>query len=247
VREKVDVRLADLGSDKGMPGARVPLERNPALGLRGLRFLFAHPELLRTQVRAVLQAAADGPLRLLLPMVSGPDDVRTIRDLVWDCHEELRREGRRHDPDLAVGAMIETPAAALLAPEILDESDFVSVGTNDLTMYMLAIDRDSAHLAAAYDPFHPAFLRALRGIVDAGRTAGKPVSICGEIASDPTWTGILVGLGVVRLSMAPQWILPIGTVVAELDGGAWEHTVAELLTLRSPDDVRRRVRERLPG
>ncbi len=243
VREPVDIRLPDLGSDKHLPGTRVPSERNPALGLRGLRFLFAHPEMLRTQIRAILQASADGPLRLLLPMVSGPDDVRRVRDLVGKCHEELRREGRRHNPDLPVGSMIETPAAAVLARSVANEADFVSIGTNDLTMYLLAVDRDGSHHSAHYDPFHPAFLRTLRDVVEAGRDAGTPVSICGVIAADPTWTGLLVGLGVDRLSMAPQWILPIGLVVATLDAAAWQKAAAEILALPAADEIRRRVRE----
>jgi phosphotransferase system enzyme I (PtsI) len=181
-----------------------------------------------------------------MPMVSGPEDVRRVRELVAECHEELRREGRRHNPDLRVGAMIETPAAAVLARGIVEEADFVSIGTNDLTMYLLAVDRDGSHLSAHYDPFHPAFLRTLKSIVDEGLAAEKPVSICGEIASDPTWTGLLVGLGVNRLSVAPPWILPIGQVVAELDGIAWESTAAEVLALGTAEAIRRRVRECVP-
>ena len=245
VQEPVDIRLPDLGSDKHLPGMRLPAERNPALGLRGLRLLFAHPDLLRVHVRAILQASADGPVRMLVPMVSSAEDVRRIRALVEECHEELRRAGRRHDPDLQVGAMIESPAAAVLAREILEESDFVSVGTNDLTMYMLAVDRDGAHLAAHYDPFHPAFLRTLRGIAEAGRSASKPISVCGEIASDPTWTGLLLGFGFERLSMAPQWILPIGQVVASTDVSGWEQIALRILQMGSPDEIRRQVRELL--
>ncbi len=245
VHEPVDIRLPDLGSDKHLPGLRLPSERNPALGLRALRLLFAHPDMLRSQVRAILQASADGPVRLLLPMVMSAEDVRRVRALVEDCHEELRRQGRRHDPDLKVGAMIESPAAAMLAPEIAAEADFVSVGTNDLTMYMLAVDRDAAHLAAHYDPYHPAFLRTLREIVTAARAAGKPVSVCGEIASDPTWTGLLLGLGVERLSMSPQWILPIGRVVAATDAAEWRRIAEDALRMASAEAIRRRVREQL--
>jgi phosphotransferase system enzyme I (PtsI) len=245
VQEPIDVRLPDLGSDKHLPGVRLLAERNPALGLRGLRLLFAHADLLRAQVRAVLRASADGPLRLLLPLVSSAEDVRRVRALVEECHEELRRAGQRHDPDLPVGAMIETPAAAMLARDIAEEADFVSVGTNDLTMYVLAVDRDGPHLAAHYDPFHPALLRTLVEIVRAGREAGKAVSVCGEIASDPTWTGLLLGFGIERLSMAPQWILPIGQVVAAVDVRAWEGVAADVLALPSAEATRRRVRDAL--
>ena len=245
VLEPVDIRLPDLGSDKHLPGLRLPTERNPALGLRALRLLFAQPDMLRTQVRAILQASADGPIRLLLPMVSAAEEVRRVRELVQKCHEELRREGRRHDPDLRVGAMIESPAAAVMAAEIAAEADFLSVGTNDLTMYLLAVDRDASHLAAHYDPFHPAFLRTLASVVDAGRAALKQVSVCGEIASDPTWTGLLLGLGLERLSMAPQWILPIGRVVAATDTRVWAGVAADVLRMRTGDEIRRHVREQL--
>ncbi|MGH2570658.1 MAG: putative PEP-binding protein, partial [bacterium] len=124
-RDPVDIRLLDVGSDKHLPGIRTPSERNPALGLRSLRFLLANPELLRTQVRAILQAAADGPLRAMIPMVSGVEDILHVREVVAASHEELRREGLRHNPDLPVGAMIEHPAGVLMAAEILREADFV--------------------------------------------------------------------------------------------------------------------------
>jgi phosphoenolpyruvate-protein kinase (PTS system EI component) len=208
-----------------------------------MRFLFENPGLLRTQVRAVQQAAADGPARLLLPMVNGPDDVRRVREVVAECHEELRREGIRHEPDLAIGSMIESPAGLLLAREILAESDFLSAGTNDLTMYLLAADRDAQHLAAYYDPFHPAVIRSLRSLADLARAERKPFSVCGEISGDPTFTGCLVGLGVERLSMSPQWVLPVGNVLASLDAGRWRQLGDELITLGSAEEVRRRVRE----
>ncbi|MEZ5063153.1 MAG: phosphoenolpyruvate--protein phosphotransferase [bacterium] len=239
----IDFRLLDLGSDKHLPGARLPSEPNPALGLRSLRLLFENPRILHTQVRAVLQAAADGPARLLLPMVSDPSDVRRVREVVQECHEELRREGLRHDPDLSVGAMIEHPAGVWMAPEILREADFVSVGTNDLTMYILSADREAAHLAGWYDPFHPAVLRALHRIAQAGAEAGKNVSICGEIAADPTMTGLLIGLGYTRLSMQPQWIVPVGSRLGQIDTREWKARVEELLQVDSGPEIRRRVRE----
>jgi phosphotransferase system enzyme I (PtsI) len=242
VQEPVDIRLLDLGSDRRLPGVEQPAERNPALGLRSLRFLFENPAILRTQVRAVLQAAADGPVRLLLPMVCGPADVRRVRELVGECHEQLRREGLRHEPDLPVGAMIENPGGALLAEEILEEADFLSVGSNDLTMYLLAVDREAPHLAEYYDPFHPAVLRTLRRLADLCRARQKQLSLCGEIAGDPTLTALLVGLGYERFSMNPQWIVPVGRVLSSVDAGAWGALVGELLALGSAEEIRRQVR-----
>jgi phosphotransferase system enzyme I (PtsI) len=243
VDDPVDVRLLDLGSDKHLPSLELPAERNPALGLRSLRLLFSQPEILRTQVRAVLQASAEGPLRLLLPMVSGAEEVRRIRELVSACHEELRREGIRHDPDLPIGAMIESPSGVVLAEEILDVSDFVSVGTNDLMMYMLAVDREASHLAAYFDPFHPSVIRTLHRLAAMASAAGKPLSVCGELAGDPTMTGLLVGLGVQRLSMSPQWIVPVGHVLADVDLGRWRSVAGELIRLGTAEEIRKTVRE----
>jgi phosphotransferase system enzyme I (PtsI) len=242
-RDPVDIRLLDLGSDKHLPGTRAPSERNPALGLRSLRFLFANPEILRIQIRAVLQAAADGPVRLLLPMVASVADLRRVRETVAECHEDLRREGLRHDPDLSVGAMIEHPAGFFMAAEIIEEADFVSIGTNDLTMYLLAVDRDAAHLAGYYDPLHPAVIRALREISAIAAVQGKQLSVCGEIASDPSLTGLLLGLGLRYLSMAPQWILPVGMGLASIDAGAWRELIDEAVRLSTTEEIRKKVRE----
>lgn len=243
VREPVDIRLLDLGSDKHLPGARWPHESNPALGLRSLRFLFQHPEMLKVQLRAIYQAGADGRVRALLPMVAGPQDLARVREVAAECHEELRREGIRHDPDIAIGAMIEHPAAVVMAPEIFQSADFVSVGTNDLTMYVLAADRDASHLAPWYDACHPAIVRILRDLARQGQAAGKPLSICGEIAADPTFTGLLVGLGVERLSMAPQWILPVGHVVSAMEAAAWKEVANLAAAQSSAEEVRRTVRD----
>ncbi len=242
-RDPVDIRLLDLGSDKHLPGTHTPSERNPALGLRSLRFLFANPEILRTQIRAVLQAAADGPARLLLPMVGSVSEVRRIREFVSECHGDLRREGTRHDADLPIGAMIEHPAGLYLAPEIFSEVDFASVGSNDLTMYVLAADRDEAHLAGSYDPLHPAILRALRPLIRHADEAGIQISICGEIAADPLMTGLLLGIGFRNLSMSPQWILPVGLTLPSLDVGEWKTLVDEVIELKTQTEVRRRIRE----
>lgn len=242
VSEPVDIRLLDLGSDKHLPSLAGPRETNPALGLRAMRFLFAHPEILRTQLRAILKAGADGPVRILLPMVSGAHEIARVRELASECHEELRRDGIRHAPDLPVGAMIEHPAGVMLAREIFEEADFISVGTNDLTMYLLAVDRDAAHLASYYEPCHPVVLRALKDLATIGREMGRTVSVCGELASDPSLTGLLLGLGIERLSMNPQWIVPVGQILGSLDAVEWTEIASEAASLASPEAVRGRLR-----
>jgi phosphotransferase system enzyme I (PtsI) len=242
-KDPIDVRLLDVGSEKHLHGTPSLDEANPALGLRSMRFLFANRPILETQVRAILQAAAEGPLRLLLPMVTDPDDVWRVREVVSRAHEALRAEGVRHNPDLAVGAMIEHPAGVTMADEICREADFVSVGTNDLTMYLLAVDRDAPHLADYYDPLHPAVIRVLRDLVHIAERQGKPLSVCGEMAGDPSLTGFLVGLGVTRLSMAPQWILPVGLMLASIDSLAWSTLAERAARASTAAQVRKLLRE----
>jgi phosphotransferase system enzyme I (PtsI) len=242
-KDPVDIRLLDVGSEKHLPGTTSALEPNPALGLRSLRFLFENPAILMTQVRAILQAGAEGPVRLLLPMVSGIEDILRIRDLVATAHENLRREGIRHNPDLLIGAMIEHPAAVEMAAEIFAEADFVSAGTNDLTMYTLGVDRDAAHLAAYYDSMHPAILRVLRRLVTIADKSDKPFSICGEMAGDPSLTGLLVGLGITRLSMAPQWILPVGLMLVSIDSKRWNEIAERACNAATADGVRDVLRD----
>ena len=242
-KDPVDIRLLDVGSEKHLPGTTSALESNPALGLRSLRFLFENPAILMTQIRAILQAAAEGPVRLLLPMVSGIEDILRIRVLVSAAHEDLRREGIRHNPDLSIGAMIEHPAGVEMAPEIFAEADFVSVGTNDLTMYILGVDRDSAHLAAYYDVMHPSILRVLRRLVAISEETDKPLSICGEMAGDPSLTGLLVGLGITRLSMAPQWILPVGLMLVSIDDTKWSEIAERACAAATADRVRAVLRD----
>ncbi len=242
-RDPVDIRLLDVGSEKHLPGTSAITEGNPALGLRSLRFLFANPAILETQVRAILQAAAEGPVRLLLPMVADPEDVDRIREIVARAHESLRAEGVRHNPDLQIGAMIEHPAGVAMADDIVEAADFVSVGTNDLAMYVLAVDRDAAHLASYYDPMHPAVIRVLAGLVRVADEAGKPLSICGEMAGDPSLTGFLVGMGITRMSMAPQWILPVGLMLASIDSQSWKTLAEQAARASSAERVRALLRE----
>lgn len=242
-KDSVDIRLLDVGSEKHLPGMTHAQEANPALGLRSLRYLFDHPQILDLQLRSILQASAEGPLRLLLPMVADVSDIERIREQVARTHETLRREGIRHNPDLSVGAMIEHPAGVYMAPEIFEAADFVSVGTNDLTMYLLSVDRDAAQVANYYDPLHPAVIRALRDLVIESERAGKVLSICGEMAGDPSFTGFLVGLGITRLSMAAQWILPVGLMLASIETVKWKECVERAAAAATSAGVRAVLRE----
>ncbi|GCE90987.1 phosphoenolpyruvate-protein phosphotransferase [Komagataeibacter diospyri] len=205
--DPVTIRVVDWGSEKNSDAlSRVGIghggDVNPALGVRGIRLLLQHRTLLETQFAAILRAANAGPVRVLLPMVSGVGEVRAARDIYARIGRRLRRKGVEiPDPLPPLGIMIETPAAALMADVLAQEAEFLAIGTNDLTMYALAADRAAADVTALYDPLHPAVLRLVRMTADAGLRQRRPVSLCGELASDPLAVPLLVGLGVRSFSM----------------------------------------------
>jgi phosphoenolpyruvate-protein phosphotransferase (PTS system enzyme I) len=193
------IRTLDLGADK-MPVFLVPhAERNPGIGLRGLRFSLKERSLFDAQLRAIARTAADADVRVLFPMVLGVADLRAARQRL-----EAAREETPGIPRVTVGAMIETPAAVFGIEQILEEADFVSIGTNDLTQFILAADRDAVDLLEDYSPLHPSVLRAIHQVVRAARSRGCPVSVCGEAAGDPAMAALLVGLGVRELSLSPS-------------------------------------------
>jgi phosphotransferase system enzyme I (PtsI) len=197
----VVIRTLDAGGDKPLEGIPVAAETNPFLGVRGLRLTLRHPEILRTQLRAILRAATSGDLRVMFPMVTTVDDIRAARMILTSVAGELQAEGVEHRADIPVGIMIEVPAAAINADRLIKEVDFFSVGTNDLVQYVLAIDRTNESLAANYSPLDVAVLRLIERSVTAAAVAGKPVGVCGELAGDPEAIPLLVGLGLRELSM----------------------------------------------
>ncbi len=204
----VTVRTIDIGGDKLAPAVREHLGEpdsalNPALGVRGVRLSLAHVKLLEMQLAAILRAARHGPVRILLPLISCVDEVVSVRTVALRVLRRLKRRGLDvHDTVPPIGVMIEVPGAALSADALAMVSDFFSIGTNDLTMYTLAIDRDEDRLAKLYNPLHPAVLRLIQFTVEAGSRSNLPVAICGEIAGDARYTALLLGLGVRELSMA---------------------------------------------
>lgn len=198
----VTVRTLDAGGEK-LPGLTPP-GANPALGLRAIRLCLRHKELLETQLAAMLRAAAHGPLRILLPMVTSVAEVDTVRaDLLKVARRLKRRHVKLPDPLPPLGVMIEVPGAALSADALAQVADFFAIGTNDLTMYTLAIDRADDQVAHLYNPLHPAVLRLIQFTAEAALRACIPISVCGEMAGDPRFTGLLLGLGIHDLSMAP--------------------------------------------
>lgn len=205
--DEVVVRVLDVGGDKFADYLGIPKERNPFLGMRGVRYLLAHPEVLRTQLRAILRAGAGGRLKILIPMVSGVEELEAVRRIVREEAAVLadRRVAHEHAP--AVGVMVEIPSAVLMADELAARADFLSIGSNDLIQYTLAVERDHEVLHRLYQPLHPAILRSILTVAEAGRRHQKPVSVCGEMAGDPAAIPVLLGLGIERLSVSP-YLLP---------------------------------------
>ena len=199
-------RTLDIGGDKQLPYFQTPKETNPALGWRGLRVTLEWADLLQVQLRAILRASAHGEARLLLPMVGSVDQVRRVRKTFDRVKTQLQDQGYWIAEDLPVGVMIEVPASVWVLPELIQEVDFVSVGTNDLTQYVLAADRDNPFVAKLYDPHHPAIMRILARIAEVCLEAGKPFSVCGEMAGDLAATLGLLGMGYTSVSAAPNFL-----------------------------------------
>ncbi|NIM52067.1 MAG: phosphoenolpyruvate--protein phosphotransferase [Gemmatimonadales bacterium] len=213
----VIIRSYDLGGDKYPAPFQSAPEANPFLGWRAIRVCLDQPEIFRTQIRALLRARRHGDVQLMLPLVTQVEEVEQARELVAETARELRREGVPAAQDLPVGVMIETPAAAVLADELAQRSDFMSIGTNDLTQYTLAVDRGNARLARRFTPHHPAVVNLLKQIVEAGERAGVETSVCGEMASDPISAFLLLGLGFRVLSVAPPTLPLVRWLVRQVE------------------------------
>ena len=213
----VTIRTLDLGADKQVDGARpdAPLTSNPALGLRAVRLCLKEQSLFRPQIRAILRASAHGPVRMMIPMLANTTELGQVHRLVRDCERELDARGERYDASMPVGAMIEVPAAAICADIFARRLDFLSIGTNDLIQYTIAIDRVDDEVSYLYDPLHPAVLRLVTTTIQAGRKAGIPVAMCGEMAGDAHYTKLLLGMGLREFSVHPNALLEVKQIIGE--------------------------------
>ena len=243
----VVVRTYDLGGDKFPAPFRPPREANPFLGWRAIRVCLDEPDIFRTQARAILRARLDGDVQLMLPLVTQLEELERSRELVAEAAAALEREGIPAAPDVPIGVMIETPAAALLAEEFAAASDFLSVGTNDLTQYTLAVDRGNARLADRFTPFHPSVVRLLKRIVVAGKRANLEVSVCGEMASDPRAAILLLGLGYRVLSISPPRLPLVRWLIRQLDAGLAESVAAEAVEAPTTGKVVSLLTEAIDG
>jgi len=235
----VTIRTLDLGADKNC-GAGPRSDRicvNPALGLRAIRLCLKHVDLFRPQLRAILRASAKGPVRMMIPMLSSASELNTVLALIDDVKQELHRDGLAFDWNMPVGGMIEVPAAALSAGLFAQRLDFMSIGTNDLIQYTLAIDRVDDEVTYLYDPLHPAVLRLIKMVIDAGQAHSIPVSMCGEMAGDPRYTRLLLGMGLTDFSVHPAGLLDIKEVIHQCQMARFSPVVTDIIASDEPDRI----------
>jgi len=244
---KIVLRLLDVGGDKELPYFPLPSSRNPSLAQRGIRLLLKNPDVLRRQLRVFLRVSAEHPVSILVPVVGGLEEVRATRAILNDVMAELRAERTGFNPNVALGAMIEVPSAAILAAALLKEVDFLSLGTNDLVQYVLSADREDETVADYYQPLHPAVLRLIGSVADAARSAGRPVSICGEMAGDPRYTALLLGLGLRELSVAPGEMLEVKSAIRSVMMVEAEALAARVLAAASVAEVEALLEEARPS
>ena len=212
--DAVTIRTLDLGAEKEFdPEYQGPLVQNPALGLRGLRRSLKDTELFKLQLRAILRASAFGPTRIMFPMITSYEELMTTLTILDQAKRELKEEDKEFDPNIPIGIMIEVPAAALLASRFAKQLDFMSIGTNDLIQYSLAIDRIDESVNYLYDPLHPAVLKLIQMTLQAGDKAGIPVGMCGEMAGDPRYTRLLLGMGLRDFSAHPATIPEVKSII----------------------------------
>lgn len=240
----VTIRTLDLGADKPLdPERGGHVSPNPALGLRAIRLCLNEPALFRPQLRALLRASAYGQVRIMLPMIASLEELLRVKTLIREIRTELDEDGLRHNPDVPVGVMIEVPAAALSARLLAPHVDFFSIGTNDLIQYTLAIDRTDEEVNYLYDPLHPAVLQLIDMTITAGHRAGIPVSMCGEMAGDPQYTRLLLGLGLTEFSVPPTTLLEVKHLITQSHAGELARLCRRILRSGSSPRIKRLLGE----
>jgi phosphoenolpyruvate-protein phosphotransferase (PTS system enzyme I) len=242
--QPVIIRTFDIGGDK-LPVGGFPREPNPFLGWRAIRMCLDQPQLFKVQLRALLRAGAHGHVKILLPLVVSPDEVRDTASLIRECAAELEAEGVLHRADVPLGVMIETPAAAVGADQMVPYVSFFSIGTNDLVQYTLAVDRGNVNLASRFTPLHPSVLRLIHQVVEVGRTHGIEVGVCGEMASHPLTAYALIGLGVRELSVAPRAVPSIKQLVRSICVSDAEDVAREVVDVGTAAEAEALLRVRL--
>ncbi|MGE5400788.1 MAG: phosphoenolpyruvate--protein phosphotransferase [Ignavibacteriales bacterium] len=237
--EYMIIRAFDVGGDKFLPNDIK--EPNPFLGWRGIRFLLDNPEIFKTQIRAVLRASVHKNIKLMLPMVASFEEVKRSKALIQECKDELRKEKIKYDAHLKIGIMVEIPSAAVLAKEFADEVDFLSIGTNDLIQFILAVDRGNEIVSMQYQEFHPAVIRTIYSIIKNGQKGNAFVSMCGEMAGDTVAIPLLVGMGLDSLSVSPSSIPYIKRIIRNLYYSKAKELADECLSFCSLEQITERI------
>lgn len=238
LKKPITIRTLDIGGDKALPYYQFEREENPFLGWRAIRFCLDLRDVFKTQLKALLRAAAYGEIRIMYPMIVSVEEFRTANRLLEECKEELRERGALFRESISTGIMVETPAAVLIAEELAKEVDFFSIGTNDLTQYILAADRGNQKLTKVYNPFHPAVLRAVQRVIAAGHKEGKEVGMCGEFAGDERAVPLLVGMGLDEFSMVSNEIAAVRYQVRGLSLRQTQHLAQRVLAAGTEKEVK---------
>ncbi|MDR2300640.1 MAG: phosphoenolpyruvate--protein phosphotransferase [Deltaproteobacteria bacterium] len=243
---EVVVRTLDVGGDKNVPALKLPKEDNPFLGYRAIRYCLNEPEVFMTQLRAILRAGAkDKNLSIMLPFVTSVDEVSAARKILETCKDELKAKGQAYDEGVKLGIMVETPAAVFMAEELTQVTDFFSIGTNDLAQYTLAADRGNAKLAKLCSPFHPAVLKGLKKVIEAGKKAKKLVGLCGESGANPQMIPILLALGLDEFSVSPSSVLRVRREIARWDMERAKALTRDVLSLTTTEAITDYLKEAL--
>jgi len=234
---EVTIRTLDFGGDKFFEDGRSQKEKNPFLGYRSIRVFLKERSLFRQQLRAILRASIDGPVKILIPMISSMEEVLQVKELLELTKEELRSEGVPYSDKIPFGIMIEVPSVAIIVDQLVKELDFLSIGTNDLIQYTLAVDRDNDLVNPLYQPLNPAVLRLIQTVIEVAKKANKPVTLCGEMAGDPKYIPLLAGLGLVDLSMNPASLLEAKKLVRSVEYKHCEQIARAALNLTSVEEI----------
>ena len=235
----VIIRTLDIGGDKNIAYMNLPKEENPFLGYRAIRICLDDTELFMTQLRAILRAAAHGRARIMYPMIASLEEVRAANRILEAAKESLRTEGTAFDDSLQAGIMVEIPSAAVTADLLIREAAFLSIGSNDLTQYTLAVDRQNRKISSLFNPFQPAVLRLIRTVIETANRAGggKFAGMCGEMASDPLATLLLLGLGLTEFSVNPSALLKIKNIITSVDRSYAQMVAAKVMQLSTADEI----------
>jgi phosphoenolpyruvate-protein phosphotransferase (PTS system enzyme I) len=239
------IRTLDLGGDKTVAYMGRRHEANPFMGWRSIRLSFEHPRFFERQIRAILRAGCHGRVSMLFPMITTVEELRHVNKLVEETKRNLRRDGVAFGPDVKTGVMIEVPAAAVCIDALLRETDFISIGSNDLIQYLMAADRDNSKVAHLCDPLSPAILRVLQQILEACRRTGTPVTLCGEMAGQPRSVMVLFGMGLRRFSMSPAFVPTIKELLSGVSTTQAERFAHQVLQMKTSDEIRKYLSDRL--